>query len=693
MKKFSGLLVLLLIFAGADLFAQGKPNFVGEWYQRSAQGKTPSRFDVFTTLASDFARTKRYNIRANTTQLSSILRTQPELINIAVPYGGRTYTLNLAKVNVTSPDLIVKTNRGVSTYAKGMQYRGIVNNNPAHVASLTISQGEVTAFFSTDEGNFILTKEGLEYIVYNDEVLTGTNLIYCQTQDSSNFTIPTTSNLITGVGCKTVRVSMECDFAFYQSKGSSVQATADYVVAFFNQVATLYANENVAIEISEIFVWTQTDPYAAYTNTSDILYSFRATKGTNYNGDLCHFLTTRNVGGGVAYVDVLCNKAYAFGVSMVYTYYNNFPTYSWTIEVVTHEMGHNLGSPHTHSCSWQGGPLDNCYTPEGSCTTGPAPTTGGTVMSYCHLTSYGINFNNGFGLQPGNRIRDRVSNASCITGGGTTAPVSLSTTNITSTSATLNWASVSGAGNYTAQYRAASSGTWISAGSTSGTSINISGLSASTGYVWSVKSDCSAYSNEVSFTTSGVTPSVCNTPGGLTTSSITQSSAVASWTAVAGAVNYTVQYKPSASTSWSTVNTSSTTATLGSLSAGTSYDWQVKADCSPYSGTVSFITSSTVTPPPPPPPSSCAAATNQGETNITQTSALLTWTAVSGAVSYNVRVRQAGSNRWTNYNNVTFTTVNATGLKRNKQYEWMIQTNCTGGVQSAWTASKFFNTL
>ena len=36
-------------------------------------------------------------------------------------------------------------------------------------------------------------------------------------------------------------------------------------------------------------------------------------------------------------------------------------------------------------------------------------------MSYCHLTSAGINLNLGFGPQPGNVIRSEVSNASCLT--------------------------------------------------------------------------------------------------------------------------------------------------------------------------------------------------------------------------------------------------------------------------------------
>lgn len=35
-------------------------------------------------------------------------------------------------------------------------------------------------------------------------------------------------------------------------------------------------------------------------------------------------------------------------------------------------------------------------------------------MSYCHLTDYGVNFNNGFGIQPGDLIRNQIASNGCI---------------------------------------------------------------------------------------------------------------------------------------------------------------------------------------------------------------------------------------------------------------------------------------
>ncbi|MGB3077166.1 MAG: hypothetical protein WBB36_17710, partial [Chitinophagales bacterium] len=39
---------------------------------------------------------------------------------------------------------------------------------------------------------------------------------------------------------------------------------------------------------------------------------------------------------------------------------------------------------------------------------------GGTIMSYCNLTTFGINFNKGFGLLPGDAIRAAVDASSCL---------------------------------------------------------------------------------------------------------------------------------------------------------------------------------------------------------------------------------------------------------------------------------------
>ncbi len=131
-------------------------------------------------------------------------------------------------------------------------------------------------------------------------------------------------------------------------------------------------------------------------------------------------LTFRGIGGGkAAGFNGLCNSNVdqSLAVSGINTTYSAFPNYSWTISVITHEFGHLLGSRHTHACVWNGNStaIDGCAgSTEGSCPVPGSPLGGGTIMSYCHWTT-GINFNLGFGPQPGNVIRNSVASASCVT--------------------------------------------------------------------------------------------------------------------------------------------------------------------------------------------------------------------------------------------------------------------------------------
>lgn len=92
-------------------------------------------------------------------------------------------------------------------------------------------------------------------------------------------------------------------------------------------------------------------------------------------------------------------------------------------------------------------------------------------------------------------------------------PGGLSATSITQTTATLNWGTVSSANNYDARYRVQGSSTWTNVSSISGTTTNLTGLTASTTYEYQVRANCSSagsYSASATFATSGA-PSSCNT--------------------------------------------------------------------------------------------------------------------------------------------------------------------------------------
>lgn len=674
--------ILMLFFFAANGQA---PNNLAKWISNQTRSRivSPDLYKKAETTRSVPNLKDGHFLEIDNNVLASLMVDKPAVLTINLPgEGNQSKKLVLARVQVTTPDFILNAKGKESNsinYNEGVHYRGIIEGDNQSVAAMSFFDNEVTGFYSSAAGDYTLAKvknENNLYAVYNDKLEPHAE-VGCFTESLETPYEPLNEIDTRGVGCKVVKVYFECDYQFYLDKGSNITSVSNYVTAFFNQVATLYQNENIDIQISQITVWDSVDPYASLNSTSAVLNSFLSNTGPNFNGDLAHFLSTRNLGGGIAYVDVLCVKSYAFGVSQIYNTYSDVPAYSWTVEVVTHELGHNLGSAHTHSCSWPGGPIDNCYTPEGSCSPGPAPTNGGTIMSYCHLTSYGINFNNGFGPLPGNKIRDRVTNSSCLAQNGV-VPTGLSASNITSSSATLNWSAVQNATEYTIQYRIVNASSWTTAGTSATNSYNLTGLSSSTTYEWRVKTSCSEYSTISSFTTSSSTG--CAIPSNLTTSSITSNSAIISWSAVSGANNYTVQYKVSTSGTWVTLSPVTTTSlSLTGLLAFTTYNWQVKANCSEYSATQSFTTLQS---------SGCSAPANLQTSSITNSSANLSWGAVSGAISYTVQYKVSSATSWNTLSPVTGTSTSLTGLLSSTTYSWQVKANC-----SDYSASINFTTL
>jgi hypothetical protein len=71
----------------------------------------------------------------------------------------------------------------------------------------------------------------------------------------------------------------------------------------------------------------------------------------------------------------------------------------------------------------------------------------------------------------------------------------------------------------------------------------------------------------------------CSVPANVTSSTITNESATISWSPVANAYLYHIQYKPSTSLVWKQVSTNTTSYTLTTLTEGTTYNYKVEAVC------------------------------------------------------------------------------------------------------------------
>ncbi len=164
----------------------------------------------------------------------------------------------------------------------------------------------------------------------------------------------------------------------------------DYLTDLFGAVNTIYRRDVKAnITIKHLSVWKTPEPFSG-ANTSEQLFQYRDfvnanRRGTNY--DLAHYFDYNPSYGGIAWLDVLGSSfpTFRFGVSNIYgdsDFPSDINTYYWDTMVTAHEIGHNVGSPHTH-CYF---PAIDCCFVESDCSgcTAASPAIG-TIMSYCHL--------------------------------------------------------------------------------------------------------------------------------------------------------------------------------------------------------------------------------------------------------------------------------------------------------------------
>ena len=86
-------------------------------------------------------------------------------------------------------------------------------------------------------------------------------------------------------------------------------------------------------------------------------------------------------------------------------------------------------------------------------------------------------------------------------------------------------------------------------------------------------------------------------------------------------------------------------------------------------------------------PAKCGVPTGEASKNITDSSAIVDWTVVSGGNNYDVDYKLHTASTWTNaVTGTTADTVNIKGLTTSTLYDWRVRTNCTSGTSTYDTA-------
>ena len=192
-------------------------------------------------------------------------------------------------------------------------------------------------------------------------------------------------------------VAVDTDTEWMAGKGNNATTATNWITDIFMVMNVFYERDiETRLLLGDITLRIGPDPYSVPSNRSDQLDEFGNHWRFNMTGidrDFAAMFSGRSISSGsfsgIAWVNVYCNTGHSQGSSTVGSYSFNAigtgRTPANTGLYVGHEIGHNLGSPHTHCYSPA---VDQCYNAQSGCYSGPVscPSGGkGTVMSYCHV--------------------------------------------------------------------------------------------------------------------------------------------------------------------------------------------------------------------------------------------------------------------------------------------------------------------
>lgn len=392
-----------------------------------------------------------------------------ELKNFPLP-GNQEGTL---KLSIARP--VVDANTEFYTHTKAgkvpmkvrpvVSYWGKVEGDPTSMVSIHYSEGNITGFVQQSNGQRTIigrdfsgsrTLGSTPHLIGEETTMFGVDPLsrfvcgsesmqISQDDMARKMSMPVTAKTIEGTQAEDMRefkiavVLREDIDSVMKRRGETDEEVAQYFVKVVAAMAQVYAQElNVHLYMGYLEKYTLDEPSGYFYDgrqPGQLLQEFSSDWSRRMNSVdrvVAHlYALIRPVGGsfvgGIAFLDQLCNKKDkgGYGVSTVYLNAADVPgdpnrsnAFVWDVFVASHEMGHNIGSPHTHNCFWNP-PVDTCQLSYAidqtdGCFSDPAlkKVVPGTIMSYCHLAN-GSRTPLTFGSRVSERMRTWIKAVPC----------------------------------------------------------------------------------------------------------------------------------------------------------------------------------------------------------------------------------------------------------------------------------------
>ncbi len=441
MKKiFYGCLVLFLI--GANIA-----------FSQQAVEKVSFFESTVKSATEDYAKDVKAGVilKFDADRVKTFLSKAPRTFEMDLPIGlnGEQVHLKLEKANLFADGFKVVSSLDPDKALDldlGLHYRGVIEGVGESVVAVSVHDDYISGLIVTPRGNYNLGKlenSEKEHIVYLDRDLNHAFSFECGVEDDDYIypreMLENNTNSRDAGDC--VRIYVEVDDHIV-TNAQGVDNATGFAMDLFHEAFTLFAAEGINLVVSEVLVWEVPDPYIGPTSF-DYLDQFQANID-EIEGDLGHLLAITGR-GGAARLNGLCksNVDDRLAVSLVEnSEVVGVPTYSWNVNVVAHELGHQLGARHTHACAWNtnGTQIDDCgnvwattngidddmdgtidefteaegwpcFDPANPIL--PQNEDKGTIMSYCHLME-DVGVELVFNSQVSTVMRNRVANAVCL---------------------------------------------------------------------------------------------------------------------------------------------------------------------------------------------------------------------------------------------------------------------------------------